>query len=128
MFYIHFWRQVAVPDRPPHQPAVAPPEGLLTSTSGLVWALAVLFSIRLSRINTERAAFILRPQVRRPLRIHQQFIRCSFCDPAWQRQQPMPQSSWAGRERGGPHQRPAAVQGAARVRAAGSSCQGRRGR
>ena len=40
-----------------------PPDSLLTSTSGFVWALVVLLSIRLSRRHTEQAAFDLRSQV-----------------------------------------------------------------
>lgn len=58
------WEQLAAaPAAPPQQPPEAPPASLLTSTSGFVWALAVLFSIRLSRRHTEQAAFNLRSQV-----------------------------------------------------------------
>lgn len=58
------WQQMAAsPAAPVHRPPEAPPESLLTSTSGFVWALAVLFSIRLSRRHTEQAAFATRSQV-----------------------------------------------------------------
>jgi hypothetical protein len=58
------WQQVAVaPAAPLQQPPPAPPDSLLTSTSGFVWALVVLLSIRLSRRHTEQAAFDLRSQV-----------------------------------------------------------------
>lgn len=58
------WQQVsAAPAAPLQQPAPVPPDSLLTSTSGFVWALVVLLSIRLSRRHTEQAAFDLRSQV-----------------------------------------------------------------
>ena len=58
------WQQAAIaPAAPQQQPPPVPSDSLLTSTSGFVWALVVLLSIRLSRRHTEQAAFDVRSQV-----------------------------------------------------------------